>query len=81
MNDIGNLGDYYYKPNEKFWDKLTTAVEVVDSWKKVGIIIKTQLGGDNMYILNDREISREDAMKHAAVMLGQDPNSIDFSKY
>ena len=78
MNDIGNLGDYYYKPNEKFWDKLTTAVEVADSWKKVGIIVQPRFLDDNQYILNGREISREDAMKHAAVM---HPNSIDFSKY
>ena len=58
------------------WRSTSNAVD--EAWRKVGITSVTCFFSDNSYWLDGREITRKEAFRHAADVLGKE---IDRSKY
>ena len=72
-NLLKGTGFYQCKSySEKdIYDDLEARLDVLLSWKSVGIEIKLCDNVKNIYLLNGKEISRDDAWAHAKKIVGK----------
>ena len=74
---LNNLlkGTIYYQcksySEKDLYDDLEARLDVLLSWKSVGIEIKLADKDKNLYLLNGKEISRDEALAHAKKIVGK----------
>ena len=74
---LNNLlkGTRYYQcksySEKDLYDDLEARLDVLLSWKSVGIEIKLADKDKNLYLLNGKEISRDEAWAHAKKIVGK----------